>query len=503
MILVSALPRIIGAFLLPNAFGDAYAYYEAIEGMRAKMAVGEFGIRHLYGFWLPLYQFFCALLSLIFGHAFYLAKLVSALCGAGVCLLVYSITLRLTSDRRLALISFALVALSPLHVLYSSSSLTDIPHALLVLACVRFILAGRWQMAAIFAAAAALVRLESWMLIALLPALQYFRHRTFSWRPLALTLISPLLWLYVCWLATGDPLSYFEDRKRYVVEYTAANPAVATFTRERLQLDAMRLFASTSYVVLAGCFVALATVWKRARRQGGMETLRAHFGVIATDALFFSNLGFLLLAYLTGNQPDIWSRYGLILYALGMPVLAWTYQAMVSGERRSGQALPATVRGATIKGATIKGATIKAAMIQAVMIVAFLHLGMAQMEEAAGCVSDESARMEIASLLKEARQNDPDLRLYCEDGNVRFLSGIEPERFVRISQRHTEREELLKELRDGRVRYVISTSWERTALTRLFPGLREGSEEGAFEPIASARSRSTSLVFWVYRIRYY
>ena len=40
LILVSGVPRILGAFLLPNAFGDAYSYLEIIEAMRSKMAAG-------------------------------------------------------------------------------------------------------------------------------------------------------------------------------------------------------------------------------------------------------------------------------------------------------------------------------------------------------------------------------------------------------------------------------------------------------------------------------
>ena len=134
LILVSGVPRILGAFLLPNAFGDAYSYLEAIEAMRSKMADGTFAIKDLYGFWLPMYQFICATVSLLFGHTFYVAKLVSALCGTGACLLVYQISLRLTNHRPLSLLAFALVSLNPLHILYSSSALTDIPHSFLVTA---------------------------------------------------------------------------------------------------------------------------------------------------------------------------------------------------------------------------------------------------------------------------------------------------------------------------------------------------------------------------------
>src|SRR5215510_15409837 len=158
LLLVSGVPRILGAFLLPNAFGDAYSYLAAIESMRSKMADGTFAIKDLHGFWFPMYQFTCAFISFLFGHTFYVAKLVSALCGTGVCALVYQITLRLTDHRPLSLLAFALAALNPLHILYSSSSLTDIPHGFLVMAALYSVLEKRWKTAAVFAAAASLMR---------------------------------------------------------------------------------------------------------------------------------------------------------------------------------------------------------------------------------------------------------------------------------------------------------------------------------------------------------
>ena len=44
---------------------------------------------------------------------------------------------------------------------------------------------------------------------------------------------------------------------------------------------------------------------------------------------FFPFLALLLVAYLTHQQPIIFPRYGLILFSLGIPILAWTYFAIV------------------------------------------------------------------------------------------------------------------------------------------------------------------------------
>src|SRR5256885_6729542 len=143
LVLVAGVPRILAAFLLPNAFGDAYAYIRDVGTMSAKLSAGTFSITDLYGFWLPLYQLICAAVSALVGHPFYVSKVVSALFGMGICLLVYEMSLRLTAHRTASLLTFALVALSPLHIFNSASAMTDIPHAFFVLAGVYFVMRKR------------------------------------------------------------------------------------------------------------------------------------------------------------------------------------------------------------------------------------------------------------------------------------------------------------------------------------------------------------------------
>ena len=140
LVLVSGVPRIAGAFFLPNAFGDAYVYIRDIGTMSTKLARGTFALTDLYGFWLPLYQFISALVNVFLRNGFYAGKIVSALFGVGSCLLVYSIALRLTANQQAALLGFVLIALNPLHITYSASAMTDVPHAFFVLASLYFVL---------------------------------------------------------------------------------------------------------------------------------------------------------------------------------------------------------------------------------------------------------------------------------------------------------------------------------------------------------------------------
>src|SRR6185295_19705865 len=92
---VAAIPRLLGALFLPNTFGDAYVYIRDIGTLSTKIKAATFALTDLYGFWLPLYQFISALINVFVGNGFYTGKVVSALAGVGVCLLVYTITLRI------------------------------------------------------------------------------------------------------------------------------------------------------------------------------------------------------------------------------------------------------------------------------------------------------------------------------------------------------------------------------------------------------------------------
>src|SRR5437588_13068020 len=102
LFLVSTIPRILGAVLLPNAFGDAYVYIRDIGTLSTKMRAGTFTTADLYGFWLPLYQFIAALLNVVLGNGFFSGHFVAAVFGVGVCLLVYQLDWQLTRARTAA-----------------------------------------------------------------------------------------------------------------------------------------------------------------------------------------------------------------------------------------------------------------------------------------------------------------------------------------------------------------------------------------------------------------
>jgi hypothetical protein len=60
------------------------------------------------------------------------------------------------------------------------------------------------------------------------------------------------------------------------------------------------------------------------RKKGCSGVPRVVFAIRAVCVFFFSFLGVLLVAYFTNNQPEIWTRYGLLLFAIGVPIMIWT-----------------------------------------------------------------------------------------------------------------------------------------------------------------------------------
>ena len=78
--LTAGVPRIIGAvFVHKEPFGDAYCYIEQATMLRHKIVGGYLAIENLYGFWLPLYQFFCSIVSVPFNQPVYVSRLVAAI----------------------------------------------------------------------------------------------------------------------------------------------------------------------------------------------------------------------------------------------------------------------------------------------------------------------------------------------------------------------------------------------------------------------------------------
>lgn len=488
LIIISALPRILGALFLPNAFGDAYVYIREIGTLSTKIASGTFRVTDLFGFWLPLYQFIAALLNVAVKNGFYSGKLVSGLFGAGSCILVYAIAFRLTWNRRVALATFLVIALNPLHIFYSASAMTDVPHAFFVLASLYFLVTGNWIAASIFGALAGLTRVESWMLIGLIPFLRFIRERRLSVIAIAILILPPLFWFYISWKATGDAFACFKQRQQYHDWLMLMNPSIASFSLRNVASDLATLLVSTDIAVFAACLVAAWLVARRAlarpltglmsSRLGGSSSigLREPQSIVAPLSFFFAFLVLLLGAYVTHQQPIIFPRYGLILFSLGLPILAWTYLWIREHK-------PRLARRALV----------------AIVVICSLDAGI-QLVGAVGEINRYKTQRAVADYLRDHFDQNSNARIFCDEGTVHVLSGIPEDRFVSSADAPRERDAFLKYLNDGQVQYLIVVETQRSRPFELYSSVAEYNEPiGDYESVMHAHSEFLRTDIHVYR----
>lgn len=473
LFLIAGVPRVVGALLIHREpFGDAYCYVEQVSSNRGKILAGAFAIKDLYGFWLPLYQFFCSIVALIVNQPVYVSRLVTAVAGAVLCVLVYCCSNILTSNERVAQVAFLAIALNPFHLQYSSAAMTDIPHALMVMSCMYFVLTERWAVAACFGAAAGLIRLESWMLIAIVPTIQFMRHRRVPILSTLILLTAPAIWLFVCWQATGNPLASFRAHDEYVLARLTAHPEFNSITLERTWNDANRLAYSLNLAVLAGCLIGLVLLFRQWRK--GRAWLKAT-DLMVCLSFFFAYFSFIVTAYLTKNQSDIWPRYGLVMFSLGLPVLAYSAHQIFS----------------------------KAPVWAKAAFLVVLLYGVFQFKDQAIdlqlFLAAPDRSQAIANYLKQQYAADPSLRIFCDHPQVRVVSGIPRGQFYDSFNAPKDRAGFIAYLRANDIRFlVIPKEQETSTPSQLFPNLVKESGD-ALEGIIPAPDdqRDDSL----YRVR--
>ena len=474
---IASLPRLLGAFFLPNAFGDAYVYIQEIGTLSTKISNGHFRLIDLFGFWLPLYQIISALLNLFIKNGFYSGKIVAALFGAATCVLVYFITRRLTNNVAAASCVFILIVFNPLHIFYSASAMTDVPHAFFVSTALYFVLTGNWIVAAIFGAFAGFTRVESWMLIALFPFLQLTRERRVSVFAIVVLVVPPMFWFYISWRATGNWLACFAQRQQYHDWLLQMNPAIAHFSPVNVLRDGATLLISSDIAVLIAAIMAGLLVIKRMPQ---LLKSRANsdgtFDIVAPVLFFFAFFALLFVAYLTHQQPIIFPRYGLILFTLGLPILAWTF--LLIRKRRPQIARP---------------------VIVVIITICLLDFGI-QFAGAVGTVNQYRAQRAVADYLRDHFDPNSGARIFCDEGTVRALSGIPQDRFLTSVVAPTDREAFLKFLDEKNVEYLVVVEAERSRPFGIFRSAVEYDERiGNHESVMASRTDFIYTAIHVYR----
>ena len=477
---VALAVRTWAAFFLPNAEQDGYSDAEMIARLSASLAGGHFRLTDLYGFWLPLFQFVAAVPNMWLHDPLLAGKLLSSLCGAVSCVLIFAIAQHLTQRMLLSGIVFGLVLLNPLHLLYSAACMTDVPFGCLILASLWFLLKDRWWAATVCAALAGAVRVEAWALIPLLPVLQFMRQRRISLPGCALLVFPPLGWLLISRMARGDWFAFFAERAQYHARYLDFHPSRRGFALADVQGDVNYLLMGANRMVFLVSAIAalllLITWWRRGR---------FNWPVCAILSYLFSILGLLVLAYVTKRQPVWLPRYGLFAFVLGLPLLAWFTELLRE----------------KLKPAWLAWSGMAA------IILACAQMVKPQLPIIPKVMNDFEAHARVADALLAdlAISHDGETRIFSDDVAVRVLSRLPTGRFVNTfdapARAWDDAAVFTDYLRAARVGYVVFMPTEDSLPVQLYPELAgRPPADGRFHLLASATSTFGPDV-WLYRWR--
>ena len=478
--IIALVSRVVAAFLLPNAEQDGYSYAETIEYLTNQFETAQFHVHDLYGFWLPAFQFGSALINLLVHQPLIAGKVVNVLSGATSVVLVFLITRMVTGSLSFSLLAFGLILFSPLHMLYSASCMTDVPHACMVLASLWFALRRRWLGAGVFAAIAEGIRIESWALIPALPVLQWLLERRVSWRLCLILLLPPLAWLFVAFASTGSPFAYFAERARYHAEYMQFHPERQGFHWTAVEQDVGSLLGGAGRVVFAAALLATITTFARLIRTSD----RVDDRMLAPAVYGAGMLGLLGLAYLTKSQPVWLPRYGLIFLAIGLPLFAKVLQWIV---RNVGTRLATTA--------------VVIALIGPCLIEMF-----EQISTLTKVRQDFRAHQQIAARLVNNVKTAPrGARCFSDDVAVRVLSRLPVNSFLRSpfvpAMAAGNAENFSSWLRGQNVKWLVFFPTEDSIPMKLFPQLaKAGGDREQFHLIAFAHSTFGPDI-WLYQVR--
>jgi hypothetical protein len=393
--------------------------------------------------------------------------------------LVFAITKKLTPNLWLSFIAFALVLFCPLHLLYSAACMTDVPHLCLVLASVWLIMDERWIGAAVFAALAEAVRIEAWVFVWLIPLLQFLRQRRISIVVVATVLFSPLAWLIISYIATGDFLAYLAERARYHANYLDFYPTRHGYAWADIKTDIDYFFMGANRTVFTSAIVVMGLSILPAIRRGH----RIYWPVVIISSYVIALLGFLIFAYVTKRQPVILPRYSLVIFALGLPLFAWLLHLL--------------------------GDNWKPRPVAICFMALAVALSMSDWQKQIPIISkvfdDFHAHQQVAQRIagELQRASDPNAHGFSDDVAVRVLSGLSPARFARSalapSAAWQDVNDFESYLRQMNVAYLVFTRVEDSLPAKFYPELgRSARDVGRFHLVTLAPS-SFGPDVWLYQ----
>jgi hypothetical protein len=235
------------------------------------------------------------------------------------------------------------------------------------------------------------------------------------------------------------------------------------------------LLVSADVAVLIAAFIAAWFVLRLGRRffKRG-ESNDDCIALVAPVTFFFAFLALLLVAYLTHQQPIIFPRYGLILFILGLPILAWTF----------------------LKLRTFYPQFARKVLVSIVVICA-LDAGI-QFVGAVGTINQYRTQRAVADYLRDHFDPNSGARIFCDEGTVRVLSGIPEDRFITSSLAPRDDFAFRSFLEVSHVDYLIVADVQGSALAKLMRRGEAPSFDG-FETAFHSRSAFLPTDIWLLR----
>ena len=234
-----------------------------------------------------------------------------------------------------------------------------------------------------------------------------------------------------------------------------------------------------SGIDLAVLCAALVAGWLAVRRFRKRPTAKAAPSNV--DAIwpvlvfFFPFLALLVVAYLTHQQPIIFPRYGLILFSLGIPILAWTYFAIVRSRPQWSRRVLVTI-----------------------VVLCAVNFS-AQFAGGIGELNRYRAQRHVANYLRYHFDVNPEMKVFCDEGTVRALSGIPEGHFVTSADVPKDYDSFWSALAEKNVEWLVIAPQPGSTPVTLSPRFEFGEPIGPYHSAIRVSSEFLPLRVYIYR----
>jgi hypothetical protein len=465
LFIVPLAMRLAATFILPGEpEADGYTHMLEAGGIAERISGGTFELRNLHGNWLPLGKLSCGLLIVVFGHAYWVCRIVSVLAGSAACVLVWAAARRAFDSEFAAWASWFLLLTAPWHLLYSGLGMLEASFGMCIAASVYLLMRSSkdnrlFLVSCMVMGAACLIRYEGWILAPLLWLIGAFQRRAslpvLAAGGLAFT-IPVAWWHWLNYVVTGNPFYHLEFGRRYFEDFYRFNPELAQRGIPQALRHIHTLWTAAGPALFVLCCVGLAVMLFR--RRIWRDAAPIWLFVVA-------HVGFLVYSYVT-RKAESYTRYWVP--ALPMMTVAGGFAALACKEwlEKAGTFAKKAVPALAVTWAI------------AVAAACCLHFALA----ARGLSEGLRAHIEIASRLRTLYSDGtPRGMIYTDEPAIILHSGIPRRNFMPTFSMPKENAGAVEFLRVNSVEFVVWSDVSYARARAAFPELKTERQTAHFE----------------------